>query len=295
MTNQSTDWIQAEQNEINQSLQKLFDTYPNNKLKEAMTYAVLNGGKRIRSLLIKSIGSFYVDDKNILNKLSIAIELIHAYSLIHDDLPAMDNDNLRRGLPTCHIKYGEPQAILAGDALQTLAFDLLASEEFKVDEKKKVKIISFLSNAIGLNGMVLGQSQDMLFTDQKINIDQLNEMQLLKTGKLFEASCVCPYLLSDNTDDLKFHDYQKLGTLIGRMYQITDDILDTTIDTNQLGKTKGKDSDANKQTYVTIFGIKESKRMNASIYEEINSLIVKFGNKTSKLSSLIDFIYKREF
>ena len=295
MTNQSTDWIRYTQNEINQSLEELFTCYPNNVLKDAMCHAVLNGGKRIRSLIIKSVGSAFNIEKNILNQLSVAIELIHAYSLIHDDLPAMDNDDYRRGQPTCHKKFGESQAILAGDALQSLAFEVLSSDKLNIVSNNKTSIIHFFANAIGAKGMVLGQSQDMIFTDQKINIKQLSEMQLLKTGKLFELACVCPVLINSAIDNTNVKKFQKLGALIGKMYQITDDILDATISSDQLGKTSGKDQDANKQTYVTIFGIEESKKINNKIFQEIKLLISVLKRHLTQLSMLIDYIFERKF
>ena len=295
MTNQSTDWIRYTQNEINQSLEELFTCYPNNVLKDAMCHAVLNGGKRIRSLIIKSVGSAFNIEKNILNQLSVAIELIHAYSLIHDDLPAMDNDDYRRGQPTCHKKFGESQAILAGDALQSLAFEVLSSDKLNIVSNNKTSIIHFFANAIGAKGMVLGQSQDMIFTGQTINIKQLSEMQLLKTGKLFGLGCVCPVLINSAIDNTNVKKFQKLGALIGKMYQITDDILDATISSDQLGKTSGKDQDANKQTYVTIFGIEESKKINNKIFQEIKLLISVLKRDLTQLSMLIDYIFEREF
>jgi farnesyl diphosphate synthase len=207
----------------------------------------------------------------------------------------MDNDDYRRGQPTCHKKFGESQAILAGDALQSLAFEVLSSDKLNIVSNNKTSIIHFFANAIGAKGMVLGQSQDMIFTGQTINIKQLSEMQLLKTGKLFELACVCPVLINSAIDNTNVKKFQKLGALIGKMYQITDDILDATISSDQLGKTSGKDQDTNKQTYVTIFGIEESKKINNKIFQEIKLLISVLKRDLTQLSMLIDYIFERKF
>lgn len=295
MTSQSNDWIRSAQDEINQSIKVLFDPYPNSLLKDVMRYGVLNGGKRIRGLIVKAIGSAFKEKDEILNQLATSIELIHAYSLIHDDLPAMDDDYLRRGLPTCHVKFDEAQAILAGDGLQSLALEILSSSNFNIDPKNKLNIIHFLTKAIGFEGMVLGQSQDMVYTNQQIDPQKLAEMHSLKTGRLFEAACVCPALISNDINDKKIHDIKKIGRLIGIMYQITDDILDVTKTSSQLGKTSGKDAETNKQTYVTLYGLAESKKINNKNYQELKEITLQNSENFQNLFFLIDYIFERKY
>ena len=281
MTSQSNDWIRSAQDEINQSIKVLFDPYPNSLLKDVMRYGVLNGGKRIRGLIVKAIGSAFKEKDEILNQLA-------TYSLIHDDLPAMDDDDLRRGLPTCHVKFDEAQAILAGDGLQSLALEILSSSKFNIDPKNKLNIIHFLTKAIGFEGMVLGQSKDMVYTNQQIGPQKLAEMHSLKTGRLFEAACVCPALIS-------IHDIKKIGRLIGIMYQITDDILDVTKTSSQLGKTSGKDAETNKQTYVTLYGLAESKKINNKNYQELKEITLQNSENFQNLFFLIDYIFERKY
>ena len=249
-------WVLAHQKRIDVILQDFFNNQKNTLLKNACEYTLLNGGKRVRSLLIYAIG----EDEKILNtfhldQLALSVELIHAYSLTHDDLPAMDDDSLRRGKPSCHIEFNEGQAILAGDALQSLAFQVLSDNNLNIHNDIKIKIINILSQSIGLNGMALGQSMDINSDKMNSSIEVLERLQELKTGALIRASCVIPFLLSKNYEEIYITEIANIGHLIGKIYQITDDILDVESNTDTLGKTADKDRKNNNKptSFIYIF------------------------------------------
>lgn len=289
-------WISEHQKRVDLILQDFFNTQENTLLKNACEYALLNGGKRLRSLLIYAVG----EDEKILNKfhldqLALSVELIHAYSLTHDDLPSMDDDSLRRGKPSCHIKFNEGQAILAGDALQSLAFQVLSDKNLKIHNDTKIQIINTLSQSIGLNGMALGQSMDIDSNKMSSSIEALEKLQELKTGALIKASCVIPFLLSKNYDEMHMTDIANIGDLIGKIYQITDDILDVESNTEILGKTAGKDKKNNKMTYISLVGKEEAMIIKASIFKDLNKSIEQFPRKLKILQNLAHYIYKRAF
>ncbi len=294
MTSLSNDWLINHQERINLNLKSLFAKQANSQIKKVCEYAVLNGGKRIRALVVYAISENLKVDLKKSDNLAMALELIHAYSLIHDDLPAMDNDDLRRGKPTCHIKFGEDQAILAGDALQTLAFQIISNNTFDVIDQFKIKIIQTLSNSIGIDGMVLGQSLDMLYTNQKISQQKLIEMQSLKTGKLFEATFVSSYYLSEENDLDQMNFYQDLGSQFGRLYQIIDDILDLTSDTQTLGKTSGKDAINMKTTFLSESGLGKAQQEAKKIYRSIKEKLSSDSQEQERLNLLADVIYNRD-
>lgn len=289
-------WVSEHQKRVDLILQDFFNTQENTLLKNACEYALLNGGKRLRSLLIYAVG----EDEKILNKfhldqLALSVELIHAYSLTHDDLPSMDDDSLRRGKPSCHIKFNEGQAILAGDALQSLAFQVLSDKNLKIHNDTKIQIINTLSQSIGLNGMALGQSMDIDSNKMSSSIEALEKLQELKTGALIKASCVIPFLLSKNYDEMHMTDIANIGDLIGKIYQITDDILDVESNTEILGKTAGKDKKNNKMTYISLVGKEEAMIIKASIFKDLNKSIEQFPRKLKILQNLAHYIYKRAF
>lgn len=296
MRNISNKWIELHQSRINKILIKFFNSRENNStLHKACRYSVLNGGKRIRALLVYAIGGITNTDIKVLDQLAISFELIHAYSLVHDDLPSMDDDNLRRGKETCHIKFNEAQAILAGDALQALAFELLSSQQLQINSSKKITMINILSNAIGGSGMVLGQSQDIESTNHELDIGYLEELQGLKTGLLIRAICEITYLTAEDLDKNTEKLIKKIGVLIGKIYQITDDILDCESNTAVLGKTAGKDKKNNKVTYVSLIGIEESKEKNSCLFSELKKCIKSIPNDSNNIMTLIDYIYSRSY
>ena len=206
----------------------------------------------------------------------------------------MDNDDLRRGKPTCHIKFGEDQAILAGDALQTLGFQIISNNTLDVIDQFKIKIIQTLSNSIGMDGMVLGQSLDMLYTNKKVSQQKLIEMQSLKTGKLFEATFVSSYYLSEENDLDQMNFYQDLGNQFGRLYQIIDDILDLTSDTQTLGKTSGKDAINMKTTFLSKSGLGKAQQEAKKIYLSIKEKLGSDAQGQERLNLLADVIYNRD-
>ena len=290
------EWIESHQSRINKILNDFFNSRENNTtLHQACSYSVLNGGKRIRALLVYAVGEISNTDIQILDQLAISLELIHAYSLIHDDLPSMDDDNLRRGKETCHIKFNEAQAILAGDALQALAFELLSSPKFNVTSAKKINIIHSLSRAIGYTGMVLGQSQDIESTYNQPDIDSLDMLQELKTGFLIQAACEISYQVTEELNQKTEMLVKKIGLLIGKIYQITDDILDYEANTSTLGKTAGKDKKDNKVTYASLIGLDKSKKKNSSYFAELKICVEDLPGNPDNIMTLINYIYFRAY
>ena len=294
MTEDFSFWANSHQKRIEHfMMQNLKDVSSNSLIHEVCNHGSLNGGKRFRALLCYAIGEATQTNKLILDHIASSIEFIHAYSLIHDDLPAMDNDDLRRGKPTCHMKYDEAHAILAGDALQSLAFEILSAPTFLVDAQKKIKIIHSLSNAIGINGMVKGQSLDIKATLKVAKIKELENLQELKTGLLFDVIGSASYLVVKSPKEETKIKISKLCLLLGKIYQITDDILDYESNDEILGKTSGKDKKDNKLTYVSLVGIDEAKKINSGYFKDIKTIISLIPGNTIFLRKLIEKIYQR--
>jgi geranylgeranyl pyrophosphate synthase len=226
------------------------------QLHQAMRYAVLGGGKRIRPLLVYAAGQASGARQHALDVTACSVECIHAYSLVHDDLPAMDDDDLRRGKPTCHKVYGEAEAILAGDALQALAFFLLAHADMgAISSHRRLQMIELLSQASGSRGMVGGQSLDLAATGKQLDIAQLEDMHIHKTGALIRASVLLGALCVENLADEQKQALDHYGKYTGLAFQVQDDILDVTGNTEQLGKETGADSALNKPTYPSLLGL----------------------------------------
>ena len=296
MNNAFDAWQISHQDRINKFLKKKLDNKSSkNTINDAANYALLNGGKRFRALLVYAIGEINATNQNVLDFVAASIEIIHAYSLTHDDLPDMDDDSLRRGLPSCHIKFGASQAILAGDGLQSLAFEFLVSPDFIIDDTKKINLVSHLSKAIGINGMVFGQSLDMECSNKEIDIKLLEKIQKKKTGELIHASCIMSYSISNFFDSSVEDCISRLAYLLGQLYQIIDDILDGTSTSMDLGKTSGKDQKDNKATYVSVMGITKAKKIKENFYFEIKNLVKQIPGNTQTLNNLIDKIYARDY
>lgn len=259
---------------------------------EAMRYSALAGGKRIRPLLTYAAGSLSNSSNENLLILGSAIELIHCYSLIHDDLPAMDNDDLRRGVPTCHKKYNETVAILAGDALQALAFAILSNDKFTVEPLKKIQIINMLANYIGVNGMAGGQNIDLLSGGANLTLNELQNMHAMKTGCLIKGAVLTGYLCGIDFNEITYQKLIIISNKIGLMFQIVDDILDVTSSTEVLGKTANKDFLQDKATYVSILGMNEAKASSTKLRNEIISLLEEIPG-SNYLKDLTESIYKR--
>ena len=266
-------------------------------LHEAMRYACLGCGKRIRAALVLAAGEaghhneLSEQSKKALVAAATAVELIHAYSLVHDDMPCMDDDELRRGKPTVHIQYGESNALLVGDALQSLAFETVAN--MPAAPALVVKAVQQLAVASGSRGMVGGQYMDLASVDQQISKSRLKLMHQLNTGALIEASIL---LVSINvaTSYEVYLALKKYAQKLGLAYQVVDDVLDATMDTSALGKTAGKDEQDNKPTYVSVLGLEEANRYAASLHEQSLEAIQPLGPRAERLRSLADLIIRRQ-
>jgi farnesyl diphosphate synthase len=265
-------------------------------LQSAIEYALLNGGKRMRPLLVSLVGEVLELNKSDLIPVALAIECIHAYSLVHDDLPAMDDDDLRRGNPTCHIRFGEATAILAGDALQSMAFQILAGAKLNSHaSQKQHKLVLALSVAAGPAGMVGGQSIDLAATNSKVTLAELTRLHVLKTGALLKVCVILPCLLSEHITSEEEAHLLSFAEHIGLAFQIQDDILDVTSDTKTLGKPQGSDSEANKSTFVSLLGLENAKQeLSKQHYLAIQALRA-LPYSTDKLETFTDFMVTRTF
>jgi len=295
MKNNNSDFIDAYQQ---RSIEQLTNFLPkgdltNNQLPNAMRYAVLNGGKRIRPLLVYTTGDMLGVTLDKLDGPACAVELIHCYSLVHDDLPAMDDDDLRRGLPTCHIEYDEATAILAGDALQALAFQILTEYHApSVDADKRLKILQILTQACGYEGMAGGQAIDLAVTGKPLGLEILEDMHRKKTGALISASMQMA-ALSTSCDEKTLANIKKLGDIVGLAFQIQDDILDIEISTEKLGKPSGSDADKNKLTYPKVIGLTQAKQHVDKLFEQASEILEIFPYNTQTMTELLTYLIKR--
>lgn len=263
------------------------------ELHHAMRYAVLGGGKRLRPLLVYAAAHALGTDDVALDAAACAVELIHAYSLVHDDLPAMDDDALRRGRPTCHIVYGEAMAILAGDALQALAFEILANDLAKrVDAGTVVAMLRTLGRACGAEGMAGGQALDLAAVGRKLSLAELEHMHACKTGALIRASVQLGALLSGAAADT-LDALDRYAHAVGLAFQVRDDILDVEGESTVIGKTAGKDAAADKPTFPSIIGLAASRARLAELTEAALTAIAPLGGRASLLAELAHYSARR--
>lgn len=262
------------------------------RLHEAMRYAVFNGGKRVRPLLIYAAGECLEVNEDALDAPAAAIELIHAFSLVHDDLPAMDNDDLRRGKPTVHRRFDEATAILAADALQPLAFSVLACLE-NVPAAARARLVALVASACGSIGMTGGQSIDLASEGQSLSVDDLEYMYALKTGALIHASIMSATLLASDLAEKKQDALDQFARRIGVAFQIKDDILDVEGDTSVIGKPVGSDANLNKATYPALYGVAASRRRCGELLAGGLAKLDCFGNVAEPLRWLARFIVER--
>jgi len=258
---------------------------------QAIKYAISNGGKRIRAYLLFVLGKHFAISKNNLNILGASVELIHAYSLVHDDLPCMDDDVLRRGKLTCHKKYNEAQALLVGDALQSLSFELLSSNKLKIDPKLKIECINLLASSIGAQGMVLGQSLDMIYENKKPTKKIIEKIHKKKTGMLISACILIPSVISQQTNSIH-KNLIILGENLGLLYQMVDDYLDATSDVKKLGKNPGKDFQRKKATYFSLYGKEKLLNVIDTTKDEIDKISLKL-KLPNEFNFLINSVYGR--
>ncbi len=263
------------------------------RLHQAMRYAVMDGGKRVRPLLAFAAGELAGAAVDQVNFVAAAVELIHAYSLVHDDMPCMDDDVLRRGKPTCHVQYDEATALLVGDALQSLAFQLL-TESLCIDPLRQLEMVRLLAVASGSRGMAGGQAIDLGSVGQSLTLPELENMHIHKTGALIRAAVLlgagCGAMPADQL--AKLDHYSKC---VGLAFQVVDDVLDACADSATLGKTAGKDADDGKPTYVSLLGVNAAREMAHNLHVEALQSLSGFGDAANRLRELADFIVLREF
>jgi len=265
------------------------------ELHRAMRYAVLGGGKRLRPVLVYSTGSALGGALDALDACACAVEIIHAYSLVHDDLPAMDDDALRRGRPTCHVAFGEAMAILAGDALQALAFEVLAADPaLRADPSTHVEMLRTLAAACGSHGMAGGQALDLGAVGRKLTADELERMHVHKTGALIRASVRLGALAAGCRDAALLAALDRYGHCVGLAFQIRDDIIDVEGDSATLGKTAGKDAANAKPTYPAILGMPASRAKLAELTQAAITALQPFGARMSELVTLAHYIAERD-
>jgi len=267
---------------------------PAEKLFAAMRYSVFNGGKRLRPALCLAAADAIGNSNANTVKVAAALEMIHAYSLIHDDLPAMDNDDLRRGKPTCHIQFDEATAILAGDALQSLAFQQL-TELNDIAADHLLDLVAMLAKYSGCNGMAVGQAIDLAATGQTLDIDQLTNMHRHKTGALIEAAVLMGALTTGCASQAQLDALRDFAQAIGLAFQVQDDILDVESSTEQLGKQQGADAANNKSTYTSLLGLEQARNQAASLYQQSIDSLAPLAERAEPLRQLASFIVNRAY
>jgi farnesyl diphosphate synthase len=263
------------------------------RLHEAMRYAALNGGKRFRPILVYSTAGVLGGDLALADAPACAVELIHAYSLVHDDLPAMDNDDLRRGKPTCHRAFDEATAILAGDALQALAFDVLTRHTETLAAPARLKMLEILAAASGSRGMAGGQAIDLAAVGRTLDIAELEDMHIHKTGALIRASVLLGAHCCPTVDDDTLHALDRYGKWVGLAFQVWDDILDVEGSTGELGKPQGSDEARNKPTYAALLTLPEAKRRAAEHLDKALACLEPLGSSANALRELARYVITR--
>ena len=275
-------------------IKKYFNTQKYSELIPVMKYGTLFGGKKIRSTIIFNSSKIFNIKPNQIINLCAAVECIHSYSLIHDDLPCMDNDTLRRGKPSTHIKFGESTAILAGNSLLTLAFEIIADKKFNVDTTVKLNLIKKLSECAGHVGIAGGQFLDLNYEKKKINFKKIINMQRKKTGKLFEFCCLAPAIIAKK--NLKTQkEMSMVGAELGLLFQIADDLLDIKGNKKNTGKPVKKDKKKGKSTLIKLFGYEKTLGFALDRKKMIINKLKKYGKKSNKLIEVSDFILNRSF
>ena len=280
---------------VNQALARIMDAaFADSRLCGAMSYSLMAPGKRLRPVLCLAAAETVGETTEDIIKAACAIEMVHTYSLIHDDLPAMDDDQLRRGNPTCHVKFDEATAILAGDALLTLAFEILsAPPDFSKNASLRLQVIQIIARAAGNKGMIEGQMRDIAAEMETVDITVLKQIHQLKTGALIEASVVTGALLAGGSPE-SIAPLKTYAENIGLAFQVMDDILNVEGDTVKMGKATGTDAVLHKSTYPSLLGMEASRKFAAQLVNNALHAIKIFGNKAIPLTALAEYIIKRE-
>lgn len=294
MSDQFRDWMKSTQAEFEIALANFLpavETVPH-RLHEAMRYAALDGGKRVRPLLVFAAGRLFDAPAELLARAAAALEMIHAYSLVHDDMPCMDDDALRRGKPTVHVKYDEATALLVGDALQAQAFLVLAEGQASADTK--LPLLQLLARAAGSAGMCGGQAIDLASVGLGLQLHELEQMHRLKTGALLSASVLMGAMSGKTLSAQEVSALNIYSSAIGLAFQVVDDVLDATADSATLGKTAGKDAADNKPTYVSLLGVKASCELAEKLCNDAHQALLPFGEQAQQLRDLADLIVQRK-
>ena len=277
--------------DTNLFLKKFLKSQKKTELLKAMKYGLLPGGKKIRSKILIDVGKIFNINYNILIQVGAAVECIHAYTLIHDDLPCMDNDDLRRGKPSTHKKFGESTAVLAGNSLLTLAFEILVNKNLKISDNKKILIIKYISNCSGHEGVAGGQYSDLNFENKKISLRKIKDMQFKKTGKLFSFCCVVPLIIVNK--NFLINKFNKIGEKIGLLFQISDDLIDYSGNSKIAGKKTRKDEAKGKATLISLLGFKNTIKYSNKIKQNIFNELAKYQKRSNNLRETIEFILNR--
>jgi farnesyl diphosphate synthase len=279
--------------DTNLFLKKFIKKQKRTELVLAMEYGLFPGGKKIRSKILLDIGVMFKIKYKTLIVIGAAVECIHAYSLIHDDLPCMDNDKLRRGKPSTHIKFGESTAVLAGNSLLTMAFEILTSSNLKIDNKIKVNLVQKLSESSGHLGIAGGQYLDLSFENKKITKNKIIDMEIKKTGKLFSFCCAVPAIIKKkNNKDIKF--FENIGANIGLLFQIADDLIDFRGSSKDAGKITGKDKKKGKATLISLLGYQNAVKYSDKIKFKIIDDLKKYGLNSNNLNETLNYILTRK-
>jgi len=290
--------LSSYQKRVDNALDKYLpsDDPPEHNLAEAIRYSVIGGGKRIRPAMVYAAGEAMGVATDLLDIPACAVEMIHAYSLIHDDLPAMDDDDLRRGRATCHIAFDEATAILAGDALQALAYEILANDDHKeLTPEHRITMLSLLTQASGAHGMAGGQAVDLASVGKQLNLEQLEHMHQLKTGALIRASILLGGMCKQDITTEEMDILSKYADCIGLSFQIQDDILDVISDTETLGKPQGSDEDQEKPTFPAILGLDASIQRAIEQHEKALAIVQPLGPQAESLRLLSSYIVERQY
>ena len=287
-------WMLQHQQQVELALQQRLadrDSLTSPRLLSAMRYSTLDGGKRFRALLVYATGQALAAPVTTLNAAAAAVEMIHAYSLVHDDMPIMDNDDLRRGRPTCHKAYDDATALLVGDALQALAFETLCDDE--IAPVKQARMVKTLARAAGAFGMAGGQAIDLESVGKTLDLNALQTMHQLKTGALIRAAVALGAQASDNYDATQAESLDRYAAAIGLAFQVQDDVLDVTADTQTLGKTQGADIALNKPTYPALLGLEQARQKAQDLIAEAISAVESLAIDSRALVAIAHYVIKR--
>ncbi len=279
--------------DTNLFLRRFISNQKKTELIIAMKYGLFSGGKKIRSKILIDIGSIFKLDYRSLIILGAAVECIHAYSLIHDDLPCMDDDSIRRGKASTHIKFGESTAVLAGNSLLTMAFEILSHKNLNINEKIKIRLINKISESSGHLGIAGGQYLDLSYEKKRVSKKKIIEMEIKKTGKLFSFCCAAPLIIKKkNKKDIK--KFENIGADIGLLFQVADDLIDFEGNSLIAGKKTGKDKKKGKATLISLLGYKNTIKYANSLILKINNKLKKYGSKSKNLSESLNYILNRK-